>query len=321
MRIALQAGHKNIQNNSIASLRGSTGAPGEASFNDDVCIQLSYKLASKGISVSLVDANANDDSEITGKDWDLFLAIHYDADIYSVGGGFVDVPDPSVDASNKESKRIATAIESEYFRTTGIINRHERSNANTKFYYIWQYLSSNTPCVLIECGVGQHRPDDYDIIYNHRDLVIEGLYKGICKAFNVPLEDEKSLEEQLTEVTALAQKEAEEVQRLKSDLDDSNIKLQAAEELARKRGADGQDLLKKLNNSDSSNTYLSNENSSLKSQLLACQKNSNSNSSNNADLKRINDLELENSSLRTTIKDLNSKTFLEVLLDKLLGGG
>jgi hypothetical protein len=40
--------------------------------------------------------------------------------------------------------------------------------------------------VIIECGVGQHRPDDHDILQRNRPLVAEGIVRGICRAFRVP---------------------------------------------------------------------------------------------------------------------------------------
>ena len=51
---------------------------------------------------------------------------------------------------------------------------------------MWSKLSSKTPCVLIECGVGMHVPDDWQILHFNRPLVVEGIVKGICLAFNVP---------------------------------------------------------------------------------------------------------------------------------------
>lgn len=191
--ICLQAGHQNIRNNCNSRLRGSTGAPGEMQFNVRTRDRLSQILIEKGFMVQLVDANYNCDSQSARQDFDLFLAIHADANIYKrdgklQGGGFVDNPDPSTDYAHEESKRIKGAIESEYFKHSGIANRPERSNANTKFFYMWKHLSANTPCVIIECGVIQHEHDS--VILNDTDRVANAIARGICKAFGVDFDQE-----------------------------------------------------------------------------------------------------------------------------------
>jgi len=176
-RIILQAGHE-------ARTSGATGAPNEQSFNVDISNKVADELRLRGFEVRRVNADPKPE-EIAG-DWDLFLAIHYDADVYGVGGGFIDFPEPSTDGATVESQRIAYLIRQEYFGTTGIVSRPERSNAKTRYYYMWKSLSAKTPCVLIECGVGMHVPDDWQILHFERPKVVEGLVKGICLAFNVP---------------------------------------------------------------------------------------------------------------------------------------
>ena len=185
MKVVIQAGHNNTQFNIDPGLRCSTGAPNEASFTLDIANQVSGELRKRGFEVKQTDANANGDPQVTNVDWDLFLAIHYDADVYGRGGGFVAIPDPSVDLAHNESQRIANILSSEYFGATKIENHPERQNPNTKFYYMWKALSAKTPCVLIECGVGMHIPDDHQILNFNRSLVVEGIVRGICKAFNV----------------------------------------------------------------------------------------------------------------------------------------
>lgn len=178
IRIAIQAGHEN-------STR-SSGAPNEMSFNVDIRNTVAAELRKRGFEVATTDANADKDPAITGVDWDLFLAIHSDADIYGTGGGFVDYPEPSTDKATAESQRIAYLLRQEYFGTTHIVNHPERSNAKTRKYYMWKALSAKTPCVIIECGVGMHVPDDWQILHFNRPIVVEGIVKGICLAFDVP---------------------------------------------------------------------------------------------------------------------------------------
>lgn len=190
--ICLQAGHQNARSNCDSNLRKSTGAPGEVEFTVRIRDRLSQILISKGFQLQLVDATFNCDPKSDDNDYQLFLAIHYDADIYrdkdgySIPGGFVAVPDPSADFAHAESKRIQEALISEYFNHAGIENHPERANVNTKFYYMWKFLSAKTPCILIECGVGQNPHDK--VILADTDRVCNAIARGICKAFNVPFD-------------------------------------------------------------------------------------------------------------------------------------
>ena len=145
MAILLQAGH-------AGRTSGSTGAPGEQQFNIDIVGRVSAKLRAKGYEVKTIDADPSD-SEIAG-DWDLFLTVHYDADVYNDSGGFTDYPEPSTDFVTETSQLMARQIAATFFSQTGIKSMPMRSNANTRYYYMWKRLSANTPCVIIECGVG-----------------------------------------------------------------------------------------------------------------------------------------------------------------------
>ena len=187
--INLQAGHQHAKNNCDPALKGGTGAPGEAEFTVRVRDRLSQILLSKknadgsdAFTIQLVDATFNCNPEAPKQDYSLFLAIHYDADVYGKGGGFTDFPEPSTDFATKESQRIAKAIASEYFKHSGI-EEISRSNANTRYYYMWKFLSANTPCVIIECGVGQNAHDK--VILADTERVATAIARGICAAFGV----------------------------------------------------------------------------------------------------------------------------------------
>jgi N-acetylmuramoyl-L-alanine amidase len=198
MKVCLQAGHVNCKNNSIVALRGSTGAPGEQNFTQGIVDGLVPILKSLGVEVTKTDSNANDDFNITSKDWDLFLSVHYDADIYNDSGGFTDFPEPITDSATKQSQFMANAISQEYFSITGIKNMPKRSNANTRYYYMWQHLSAKTPCVIIECGVGNRKPNDYNMLNINREKIVEALAKGIAKALGVaytPTDLQKQIDE------------------------------------------------------------------------------------------------------------------------------
>lgn len=186
LKIALQSGHENAAQNCDLNLRKGTGAPGEAEFTIRIRNRLSEILISKGFQLFLFDATANCNPAIGKEDFNLFLAIHYDANIYGEGGGFVDFPEPSTDLATNESQRITKVLEDEYFPHSGIVNKPNRRNANTKYYYMWKYLSAKTPCVIIECGVGQDPHDK--VILADTDRVCNAIARGICKAFNVPFD-------------------------------------------------------------------------------------------------------------------------------------
>jgi len=172
LKLILQAGHENRTS-------GQTGAPEEQANNIRIRNRLGEVLSSKGFQVMMVDADYT-----ATQDFQLALSLHCDANYAGdEGGGFVDYPDPSVDFANAESKRIKEAIESEYFKNSGIKNMPNRSNANTKFYYWWSQLTKNTPCVLIEMG---ESIDPHDrVILADTDRVANAIARGVCRAFNV----------------------------------------------------------------------------------------------------------------------------------------
>lgn len=218
MKIGIQAGHQNIKNNIDPGLRGSTGAGDEAKWTPLMRDALSKKLIEKGFQVLLFDANANSDKNVD-QDFDLFLAIHWDADVYGRGGGFADWPDPSVDDVNVKSKAIAQTINDTYFSLTGIEYHPERSNDNTKFYYMWRALTAKTPCVLIECGT-----NNKDNLPNRIDEVSTALAKGIFKAFGITdqviaSDDEvKELKGQIDSLTVVNNTLKQQIEILKNKL-------------------------------------------------------------------------------------------------------
>lgn len=172
--ICLQAGHQN-------RTTGSTGAPGEVEANIRIRDRLSQLLIERGFMVQLVGADPT--PEEINKDFDLFLALHCDADYPNDnGGGFADYPEPSTDGATAESQRICKIINDYYFPEVKI-NYVNRSNANTRYYYMWKRLSAKTPCVIIEMGQIQD-PHDKVLLAN-TELIAGALKVAICKAFGV----------------------------------------------------------------------------------------------------------------------------------------
>ncbi len=197
MKIGISAGHQNIKDNCNLNLRGGTGAPGEADWTPKMRDALAGKLIARSFQVILFDANANCQQEAY-QDFDLFLAIHYDADIYGVGGGLAGAPSPEEDAVNARSQELAKKINEVYFPLTGIAYHPERINANITHYYLWSSLTAKTPCVLIECGTNNR-----DNLPNRVDECSTALAKAICAAFGIPYDAPQPSSDDLTTLQRL----------------------------------------------------------------------------------------------------------------------
>lgn len=193
-RIILQAGHENIRNNCVASLRGSTGAGGEVEITVAVANTTAELLRKKGVEVKRVDANFNCDPTSLDVDYDLALCIHADMDYAGDNGsGFCDFPEPDTDDATEASQHMAKVIQDTFFPAVGI-NVKSRSNANTRYYYMWQCISAKTPCVLIE--MGQVKDPHDSVILKDTAKVSEALAGAILTALGLPINDcEKELEE------------------------------------------------------------------------------------------------------------------------------
>lgn len=213
-KVCLQAGHGGVT-------VGATGAPGERDWTTTIVPMIASYLRDKGVEVYETGGKANLDSKVTSTDWDLFLAVHYDADIYNDRGGFVDYPDPSKDAVWETSKSLSYKIGEKYFKTTGIPERPSRSNANTKFYYMWDYLTSKTPCVIIECGVGWRKPEDYEVLRRY-DFISKTLGDSILYALGMsePCEELKIELEKINKELDEMRKSRDSWKRQFKDLED-----------------------------------------------------------------------------------------------------
>lgn len=174
-KICIQSGHWNVTS-------GATGAPMEQKRTLAIGLKLVDLLRAQGYIVYHTDSYANTNPDVTSKDWDLFLALHCDMDYQGTeGGGFVDFPEPSTDAATAESQRIVKAIESVYFKESGIRNVPSRRNNNTKYYYMWSVLSAKTACAIIEMGESIDPHDS--VILNDTERVAKAILGGINKAY------------------------------------------------------------------------------------------------------------------------------------------
>lgn len=172
-KVCLQAGH----------FSKGGGAPEELANNKRITDRVAYNLRLRGIEVYQTDWYGFNDTNVTRVDYDLFLALHCDMDYPNDGGsGFADFADPASDSATNESQRICKVINDNYFKEVGI-NYKSHSNANTRFYYMWQYLTAKTPCVLLEMG---QSIDPHDkVLLGNTDLIANAITKSICLALGV----------------------------------------------------------------------------------------------------------------------------------------
>lgn len=200
-RICIQPGHVN---------KGG-GAPNELETNKRVADRVSALLRERAFEVYQTDANGYNDPKVTTVNYDLFLSLHCDMDYPDDnGGGFADFPEPKTDGATNESQRICKIINDFYFKEVGIVYKN-RSNSNTRYYYMWKYLTLKTPCVLIEMGQSIDPHDS--VLLGNTELIATALVRAICQAFGVaydltppvvePSNCEKELDYQKGEVTRL----------------------------------------------------------------------------------------------------------------------
>lgn len=184
MKILTIVGHQNVQYNSLTNLHGNTGTAGEQEINLRITDRVSSMLRDRGFEVVQSDANANDDKTITKTDFSLALALHCDMDVQGdQGGGMCGSGDKSVDDMWVESLRIKKVFDEVYFKETAIVNKNIVTEGMKK-YYIWQYLTSKTPCVLLEMGQAKDPHDS--VLLGNTELIASGIVRSICKAFNKP---------------------------------------------------------------------------------------------------------------------------------------
>lgn len=235
MKLCLQAGHAN---------KVGGGAPEEQANNIRITDRLSAMMRERGFEVYQTDYYAYNDPVVTGIDYDLFLSLHCDMDYPNDGGsGFADYADPSTDMATKESQRICKIINDNYFPEVQI-NYVNRSNANTRFYYMWKHLTAKTPCVLLEMG---QSIDPHDkVLLANTDLIASGIARALCKAFNVPY-DLTPPPETCEEQKAKLIKENTDLKLYQKDLEIQIINLNDKLTAEQKTSLDWQSQLKTAN--------------------------------------------------------------------------
>jgi N-acetylmuramoyl-L-alanine amidase len=183
--ICLQVGHMNAKFGDDW-LKPMTGAPLEEPKNKAIAFRTAEMLRERGHIVIVTDSNGYKDETVTESDFDLFLAIHCDADSASTGG-FTDYPNPDDDGATVLSQLYADRIADKFYPESGITFRPERrGQPSCRYYYFWQYLTGPTPCVIIEMGESIDPHDS--VILNDTERCAMALTRGICNALNVPYE-------------------------------------------------------------------------------------------------------------------------------------
>lgn len=213
-KICLQSGHWS---------KGG-GAPNEMVTNKRITDRLAFLLREKGFEVYQTDWYGFNDPKVTKVDYDLFLALHCDMDYPNDnGGGFADYADPNSDFATQESQRICKVINDYYFPEVKIVYKN-RSNANTRFYYMWKYLTPKTPCVLIEMGQSIDPHDS--VLLGNTELIAGALFRAICKSFDISYEP--NVPPVVIPPVEVCDCEAlkADVERLNKTLKDANLKFQ-----------------------------------------------------------------------------------------------
>lgn len=190
--VLLQAGHSA---EFPPNRTGGGGAPGEADWTARCARRLAAELAVYGIDVTIVGSWMSNGVVVTPpasvlRRYDLFIALHYDANIYGVGGGFIDRYRPEnygrpATGGRAVEERFMATFEANYFEETGIANKPNRRNPNTNDYYGYRSLINPTPRVLIEFGVGAPGAPDYDVLWNGLAEVTESTAACVAELFGI----------------------------------------------------------------------------------------------------------------------------------------
>lgn len=162
-KVLIIVGHQNIENltkdglrdwRSVELLKRSTGASGERDyFNNKVTPLLKSLLEKGGVDVTVTDAIYHED--VYSQDYDLCIAMHYD------GGGTGNrcmAESPNVDAAPPyinskamdKADKFISAWSKTYPEDTKVTLRQDLITEAMYDYYCWDYVSENTPSVIIE---------------------------------------------------------------------------------------------------------------------------------------------------------------------------
>ena len=173
MNVLIQAGH----------YPNAGGAPGEAAWTWELGTRIVQRLRNAGVAASIIGDFYNKPApSICAWDFDLFVALHYDAAIYAentgcfAGRALFDPCGAQADAFIRIWERI-------YPAATGIPIHNERLNPNVTDYYGFHATSARTPGVLIEHGVGQGL--DHSTLFDRIDVVADADVAAILEYLGI----------------------------------------------------------------------------------------------------------------------------------------
>lgn len=185
MTVLIQAGHQNIEQNCNWGLRGQTGANGERAYVSEIAAIVCGALAANGVAVQGIDANANCNGQITGRDWEAVVALHCDG--RSASGFAVGVGNPTTDGAKEASASLAAALRSAYATATALndLSSEYVNDENITEYYLFNALSQATPFALVELGAiagtsGGFGPDQLYLAMHQHD-VASGIVNGVLQ--------------------------------------------------------------------------------------------------------------------------------------------
>ena len=161
--VLLIVGHQNIANitkeglrswRDANALRASTGGTGEANFNwNDVMPKLRDLLIAKGLQVFITDAIYHKDTY--SREYDVAIALHDDggntnnrsmssAPLVGATPAYLNAP------AQAEAERFARVWNKTYPAKTGTINNDGAVTAGMREYYMFDYIGSDTPMIIVE---------------------------------------------------------------------------------------------------------------------------------------------------------------------------
>ena len=174
-RIGLQVGHwRNweapapFNNNSGSSGGGKT----EAEVNLAMAQATAALLRERGYIVDVLPTWFT-----AGYRADAFVAIHCDGGVSSKRGFFADRPASSATAAR--DARLVQLINEEHAAATGIPYVY-RGTANTRYYYGFTRLQSQTPRAIVETGFLTNA-EDRAVLIDQPQVVAEGLARALTR--------------------------------------------------------------------------------------------------------------------------------------------
>lgn len=183
-RVCIQAGHSQVY---APKRSGGGGAPGEAGWTTDLAQRIADRLTAHDVDVTLVGAWLVNGVVVAAPkealtNYDLFVSLHYDADIYATRTGCI-----AARAANDPMGAVADEFlaiwKQDYPTATGIPLHQERVNANMTDYYAFRDTSDKTPGVILEHGIGQGL--DHDFLFGQIDAVADADARSICEFLGV----------------------------------------------------------------------------------------------------------------------------------------